>query len=950
MHEMLFVSVTNKYLTKVCEFRYSHSKSQDSLKTILDKHASVFQDDWDTLKGIKAKLTLKPETSPKFVKARHVPYVLKPKVEAEIDKLVKDGILEKCDHSELATPVVPVPKKDGSVRLCGDFKVTINPVLEIDQYPLPRIEDIFAALSGGQQFSKIDLKHAYLQVEVDEESRPLLTINTERGLYRYNRLVYGVASAPAVWLRSMDTVLQSLDGVKCIIDDMIVTGKNEAEHLRNLDAVLSRLAHYGLRVNLDKCQFFEDKIAFCGHEIDRDGLHKTSQKVEAVVSAPQPTNVSELRSFLGLVNYYSRFLPNLSTVFHPLYVLLEKDRKWSWSRECQESFAEVKKLITSEEVLTHYDPDLPLYLATDASPYGLGAVLSHIMPDGLERPVAYAFRSLSPTEKNYSHIEKEALGIVWGVKRFNTYLFGRHFRLVTDHVPLVSIFGPTKGISATSAARLQRHALFLAGYDYDIVYKSTKKHGNADSLSRLPLNHDSPSQQDIEEDAEIETFYINQLETLPVKCDAIQRETRRDTLLSTVYDRVTRGWNMSESKELTPYFSRRNELTIHHDCLLWGMRVVIPSSLRPKILVHTDHIGVVKMKSLARSHVWWPGIDHDIEILAKSCSGCQNVKHAPPSAPIHPWEWSSRPWQRIHIDFAGPFLDSIFLVIVDAYSKWPEVIAIKSTSVAKTIEVLRTVFARTGLPNIIVSDNGPQFTSEEFAHFTAANGIKHITSAPYHPSTNGLAERFVESFKMSLKTSKKDSCSVAKKLSNFLMAYRNAPHCTTNETPAKLFIGRDLSSRLDLVKPDIRREVEQKQCEMRERRNSALRKFEPGQSVSIRDYRKHHDRWTSGNIVAKTGPVSYTVEVAPGVTWRRHTAQLRASNVPISQEPFLPPRTSVEQTVSQPPIPSHAPEPIEQQTPTQETTRPANNTTKMSPSRFPQRTRRPPIFLDDFVK
>ena len=187
--------------------------------------------------------------------------------------------MEKCDHSEWATPVVPVPKKDGSVRLCGDFKVTINPVLEIDQYPLPRIEDIFAALSGGQQFSKIDLKHAYLQMEVDEESRPLLTINTERGLYRYNRLVYGVASAPVVWQRSMDTVLQGLDGVKCIIDDMIVTGKSEAEHLRNLDAVLSRLAHYGLRVNLDKCQFFKDKIAFCGHEIDRDGLHKTSQKV-----------------------------------------------------------------------------------------------------------------------------------------------------------------------------------------------------------------------------------------------------------------------------------------------------------------------------------------------------------------------------------------------------------------------------------------------------------------------------------------------------------------------------------------------------------------------------------------------------------------------------------------------------------------------------------------------
>ena len=195
--------------------------------------------------------------------------------------------------------------------------------------------------------------------------------------------------------------------------------------------------------------------------------------------------MSELRSFLGIVNYYARFIPNLSSVLHPLYNLLEKDRKWCWTKDSDEAFKTVKKLITSDEILTHYDPNLPLCLATDASPYGLGAVLSHIMPNGEERPIAYASRSLSTSEKNYSQIEKEALGIIWGVKRFNTYVYGRHFRLITDHEPLISIFGPKKGIANTTAARLQRYALFLAGYNYDIVYRNTKKHGNADCLASL---------------------------------------------------------------------------------------------------------------------------------------------------------------------------------------------------------------------------------------------------------------------------------------------------------------------------------------------------------------------------------------------------------------------------------------------------------------------------------
>ena len=360
-------------------------------------------------------------------------------------------------------------------------------------------------------------------------------------------------------------------------------------------------------------------------------------------------------------------------------------------------------------MLTHYDPALPVRLACDASPTGIGAVLSHVMPDGSERPVAFASRSLTKTERKYAQIDKEASSIVWGVKRFHVYLYGRRFTLVTDHKPLTAIFHPKKGVPAMTAARLQRYALFLAGFDYDIEYKSTTKHCNADGLSRLPL------QQTEKEGAEMdssEVFHATQFELLPVTSEAVARETRRDPILARVYECIVKGWSIRIDGD-KPYYERRNELTVHQGCILWGIRVVIPGKLQERVLeeLHDGHLGVVKMKALARSYVWWPNISGQLEELAKGCDGCQLNQRMPTKAPLHPWEWATAPWQRLHIDYAGPFQNSMFLVVVDAHSKWPEVIPMSSTTTSKTIEVLRDLFARLGIPEQIVSDNGPQFVS-----------------------------------------------------------------------------------------------------------------------------------------------------------------------------------------------------------------------------------------------
>ena len=276
-----------------------------------------------------------------------------------------------------------------------------------------------------------------------------------KGLYQYNLLVFGVTSCPAIWQRVIDQVLQGVPDTKCILDDMIITCKTDEEHLENLEKLLKRLQDAGLEANKERCEFFGDRVQFCGHEVDSEGLHKTQEKIEAAVNAPRPENVSQLRSFLGLINYYNRFLPNGSTVLHPLYQLLEQDREWQWTGQCERAFTEAKRMITSEQVLTHYDPALPVRLACDASLTDIGAVLSHVMPDGTERPVAFASRSLTKTERKYVQNDKEALSIVWGVKRFHVYLYGRRFTLVTDHKHLTAIFHPKKGVPAMTAARLQ---------------------------------------------------------------------------------------------------------------------------------------------------------------------------------------------------------------------------------------------------------------------------------------------------------------------------------------------------------------------------------------------------------------------------------------------------------------------------------------------------------------
>jgi hypothetical protein len=412
-------------------------------------------------------------------------------VEKELDRWVKEGILSPVQHSDVAAPLVIVRKTNKTIRLCGDFSTGLNAALLIDQYPLPKPSDLFTRLNGGQEFTKIDFSEAYLQIEVDDDAKKLLVINTTKGLFSFNRLPFGVASAPAIFQQIMETMLAGIAGVVVYLDDILITGTSRTEHLKALELVLERISEYGFRVRKEKCAFLQTSIEYLGFIVDREGIHSSPKKTEAIVNMPVPQDVPQLRSFLGMVNHYATFLPRMADRLAPLNALLQKEVAWNWSKACQSAFLETKKMLNSPLMLTHYNPDLPIVLAADASNYGIGAVIYHRFPDGSEKVIAHASKTLSSAEKNYGQIEKEALALVFGVKKFHQFLYGRQFTLLTDHKPLVSVFGSKKGIPVTTANRLQRWALVLMAYSFNIEYVSTEKFGQADGLSRLPVGSDS---------------------------------------------------------------------------------------------------------------------------------------------------------------------------------------------------------------------------------------------------------------------------------------------------------------------------------------------------------------------------------------------------------------------------------------------------------------------------
>ena len=639
----------------------------------------------------------------------------------------------------------------------------------------------------------------------------------------------------------MDTVLAGLPNCWVYEDDILIASSNLHTHAQHLAQVLDRLDKSGAKVNRLKCQLATSSVKFLGYNLTSDGLSTLVSKTDSLRKLPSPKTKDEVRSVVGMLNYYGKFLPNMSQLIRPLHTLLRTGTTFNWSSECETSLRQAIDIIAKPPILRHFDETQKLVLSTDACGYGIGAVLSQ-----QNQPLCFASRTLLPAETRYAVIEREAMAILFGCLRFHLWLFGRNFVVTVDHRPLLGILSPDSALPDHCSPRLLKIAMKLQRYNFTLEYLPGKFNAVADALSRLP---------------EAQNVQANSIEVewpqLPLHIQELAQATKEDSQLLRIMDLVINGWT-NYDKQDEGYHRRREELTVHEGCLFLGPRYVPPTKFRKQIIVelHQGHPGISRMKSLARSYLWWPGLDSDIELAVKTCVPCQLDADSPPSTP-HPWAMPTTVWSRIHVDFAGPWRKRIWFLLVDAFSKWPEIVPVSTTSTSAAITALASIFARFGYPECLVSDNGTAFTSAGFKAFCTAQNIRHVTSAPYHPNSNGEVERLVRCMK-GVPTELDPVLDIV----NWLQRYRVTPHTITGVSPASKMLVYPVRFTLSSLKMHSAVKIS----------TPSSTRFTVGQAVWCATFKT--PAWAAAEVLKVISKTMCEVSMN-GLNVRRHTDQLR---------------------------------------------------------------------------
>ena len=823
--------------------------------------------------------------------ARRVAPALVASLKEQLSKWVQQGVVEMVDEvtaKDFISPLVPVAKRDGSIRWCVDLR-RVNEAVRRPGVQLPTADDLLAQLADARVFSKIDLRSGYSQLPLTPDCRHAFVIASPLGHFRFCRLPFGVSSGPEIFQRKMEQLLSGCEGVVIYLDDILVFAQTAAEHNRRLAVVQKVLKEAGVTINEDKSEYRKGQLTFLGHLVSANGIKPGPDKVAALQGMPDPSNTSELRSFLGLATYLSKFVPSWSEVAAPLTNLLGAGA-WNWTEECAQAASQLREYFEINPVLSLFDPSRQTRIEVDASGVGLGAVLMQLHDDAW-RPVYYASRRLTSPETRYAAIEREALAVVWGVDRFRSFITGMPLTVLTDHKPLLQVFRADYKLTLASP-RVQRLVLKVQDLSFTVQYRPGKHNVIADALSRLPTgsNRDSADEYRV-------CLYLSPDDGLSsAERRRIAEETTNDPVFCAVREALVTG-NWPTTEGIGPFQALRQELSIWpfpdtpYFILLRGERLVIPQAAVSWVLglAHTGHPSAEKMVERLREVAWWPGWTKAAKKYASDCEACAKERRMRP-VPLKPRDLPPGPWHTIAVDLFY-YQQRAFFSALDVYSRYPVVVPLTGESTSAIISALDSMFCLFGTPERVISDNGPQFVSTEFANFLSQCRTQHERIVPYTPRQNPV-ERLHQTLKRHMRKSGQASATVA--LREALSAIRSTINVVTGHPPGDLFLRggyrtplRSLCPPMQL--PDdiddevrVRDHVAKQAAKERydERHHAVPSTVNAGDEVFVRQA----DGSTDRAQVQETSQYDAVVTTAMGATQRRHLDNI-APTPPEATEP-----------------------------------------------------------------
>lgn len=885
--------------------------------------------EFPSIPGKRVKFEIDETVTPKRRLHYRVPVSLEAQVNERLTEMERQGIIERAEESpEWVAPMEVVMKGANDFRIVIDMREA-NKAIKRQPYPIPTIEQYRVKLRNAYFMSKLDLKSAFFHLKLHEDSKKYTTFMTSRGPMRYRRLMFGVNTAPEAFQRVMTEILAGCDGMINYLDDILIFGETQDKHDERLKKVLKRLKENNLTLNEGKCDFNTTSAIFLGYRIENGTIRPAEDKLETLASYRAPKNRAELQTFLGLATYIGPFIKDLAGKSEPLRRLLKKNAEWSWEQEQEEAFQKLKLDIgTNVEAQAFFDPDCDTTkLYTDASPYGIGAVLTQQKSDEPGKIVAIISKTLSEVERRYPQIQKEALAVVWAMERLHYYLLGHKFEVWSDCQALSFIFNGKHRDGKRAITRAEGWALRLGHYNFKMVHVEGMKN-IADPPSRLVIStgNDEPGeafgQNEMGEQIKLNVNNL-ELNVGPIKLitlDMVREATLNDEQLAKVKKALQ---DNSWEKGLEAFQSYQDEIW-NTTCglLMKGARVIIPEKLRQKAIevTHRGHAGASTMKRTLRDRVWWPKLGADVDTAYGKCLACATMQRENPPEPMHRTKLPDKPFEYVAADFfsAGEMNEKVLLV-TDYYSRFLVAKVLKNTDAQNTQKALAEIFTAYDWPEKIKCDNGPPFNSKEFAAWCESYGIKASHSIPLWPRENGQVEENNKGIKRALTAAVVQRIPLKEALGEYITAYNLRMHATTGRTPHSLLFGREANGPLPRFNPDTEVTADDDA-----RDQDALEKLKAKIAGDRRRKAVESDLRVGDKVMIKTSsksklvptfsPVAYTIieKQGPRVTVEDEAGIKYLRNVALCKK-FPTEETAQDDPESDRPTPGATPVPIDNQ-------------------------------------